>query len=133
MPPKVPKTIVVAMFFGGAIGASARYGIDLLLVAVPSSIIYSTLLVNLSGALLLGIVNNHRFFQSLHKKMFFGHGLLGSFTTMSALAVITATPELGLGANGFLYWLYVIAQLALGVLVYRAGLIFAQKLKRVKP
>jgi fluoride ion exporter CrcB/FEX len=124
---KTSLTIFPAMILGGAIGATARYAIELgLATRVTETDLWLTGIVNLLGATLLGFVNSHPFFQTLTRKMFFGHGLLGSFTTMSGLALITGGMEMGLGPFSFWYWLFVIAQLVLGVLVYEFGSRFAK-------
>ncbi|MBN8234818.1 CrcB family protein [Halobacillus kuroshimensis] len=73
--------------FGGFIGASLRYLIGLLFVNT-SGFPYSTLLVNLSGSFLLawltaGLINKYQL--AAEWKAFLGTGLIGSYTTFSAL------------------------------------------------
>ncbi|MFM7014648.1 MAG: fluoride efflux transporter FluC [Actinomycetota bacterium] len=116
MPQKLSFPILIAVFLGGGIGASARFGIELLLPTTNQEL-YLTTLVNLLGALALGFVNNHQFFSEPLRKHFVGPGFLGSFTTMSALAAIAA----GAGSDGLLYWIFVAGQLALGVALYILG------------
>ena len=109
------------LFLGGAIGAAARYAVELSVSGLPSYPLLATSIVNLLGAFALGIVNAHSFFQKPNLRLFYGVGLLGSFTTMSGLAAISAGADLGLGASAILYWLFVLAQLVIGVLVYGLG------------
>jgi CrcB protein len=71
---------------GGALGATARY---LLSLAAPG-LLWPTLVVNLSGAFALGIlagVLSARPSASPLWRPFLGTGVLGGFTTFSALAV----------------------------------------------
>jgi len=124
------KLIFLVMFLGGALGAGARYLIELSLSESQNQELVALALVNLAGAALLGFVNGHPFFGTLNKKIFFGHSFLGSFTTMSGLAAISAGANLGLSANGYWYWLYVFSQLVLGILVYALGLEIAKRVKK---
>ena len=134
-PPKNTKDsfsrlIFLIMFLGGALGAGARYLIEVLLTATQSQELVALALVNLGGAMLLGFVNGHPFFGTLNKKLFFGHGLLGSFTTMSGLVAIGGGVDLGLSADGYWYWLYVFTQLIIGILVYAIGLELAKRVQK---
>ncbi|WP_435182097.1 fluoride efflux transporter FluC [Halorussus sp. AFM4] len=68
---------------GGAIGAVLRYIIDQLLVHDRFS--FSTLVVNVAGSFILGLV----VFTSLDSEvaLFVGTGVCGSFTTYSSFSV----------------------------------------------
>jgi fluoride ion exporter CrcB/FEX len=123
----VSKQLLPLVFAGGAIGTSVRYSIELLAGNLPQGQIIVTSFVNLLGAALLGFVSVHKFFTSPKQQSFWGVGLLGGFTTMSGLAVITASAELGLSDLGAIYWLVVLMQLLIGVAAYRLGLIVAGK------
>jgi len=85
---------------GGAIGTAARIALGLL---VPDSggIPLSVLLANVAGSLLLGVLAA-RLPSSSATRVFAGTGLLGGFTTYSALAVGTVelwgqAPAVGVG------------------------------------
>lgn len=119
---KTKPILFFLLFLGGAIGATARYAVELSVSGLPSYPLIATSVVNLLGALALGVVNGHSYFAATNRKMFFGVGLLGSFTTMSGLAAISAGADLGLGASAIIYWLFVLAQLVVGVLLYGLGL-----------
>jgi fluoride ion exporter CrcB/FEX len=121
----VSKQLLPLVFAGGAFGTSLRYAIEILLGTLPQGQIIVTSFVNLLGAALLGHVSVHKFFASPTRQSFWGVGFLGGFTTMSGLALITAGAELGLSAEGPIYWLLVLAQLVIGVAAYRLGLIVA--------
>lgn len=117
-------TNIALVFAGGALGTLAR---ELLMLAVPSTgrLPLSILIANLSGALLLGLLlemlgrPGER--GSLHQRVraFLGTGVLGGFTTYSALAGATAVmlndglPLLALG--------YALGSVALGVLAAWLG------------
>lgn len=86
---------VLAVFLGGALGTMARLGADLLAQAWGWGAGWSTLVVNVVGSFLLGLlvarlpVSAPRWLRAG-----VGAGLLGGFTTFSALAfavVIHAT------------------------------------------
>jgi len=118
------------MFLGGALGASLRYAIEISLQGSIQPELIATSLVNLLGAGLLGFVNCYPWFRSLNRKVFFGHGLLGGFTTMSGLAAISASAEMGLGAGWYWYWLFVLAQLGLGLVSYALGIEIAKRVSK---
>lgn len=73
---------------GGAVGAGARHLVSVLLPAEPGGLPAATLLVNVVGCLLLGLLvarcAEHPVLRPL-----LGTGVLGGFTTFSALALQT--------------------------------------------
>lgn len=82
---------VLAVAIGGVIGTGARLGVDLLIPHdPPGSLAWSTVVVNVLGSFVLGLL-----VATLWKRPTFppwaraglGAGLLGSFTTFSAMAV----------------------------------------------
>ena len=79
--------IILLIFFGGGLGSVARYLlINYFNKIIPGSIPYSTILVNLLGALIIGIVYYFvatRVVLNEHLKIFFTIGFLGAFTTFS--------------------------------------------------
>lgn len=74
-----------AVAAGGALGTLARVGVDRALPVAPGGWPVATLLVNVSGALLLGVVltrvRDHR------ARALLGTGVLGAWTTFSTFAV----------------------------------------------
>lgn len=104
----ITRLLLVAA--GGTLGTAARMGIDLALPA-PGGFPLATLLVNIVGAFLIGVVMV-RMPQATGTRLFLATGVLGGFTTYSAFGVGTlalweSTPALAL--------LYAAASLALGV------------------
>jgi len=74
--------LVWLVFAGGAIGSLVRgfitaFGADLL----------STLIVNVLGAAILGLIQHAPHFEGASKQAFFATGFCGGFTTLSGIAV----------------------------------------------
>lgn len=81
--------VIAAISLGGALGTLARYAIAVEFPVAPRQIPWSTLIVNLSGSFLIGIVmflvlrgSSNRFLRP-----FVVIGVLGGFTTFSTFAV----------------------------------------------
>lgn len=82
--------LLVAVAAGGVLGAEARYGIEVVLPHAPAAFPWSTVLINASGCLLIGLLmvlvleltSPHRLVRP-----FLGVGVLGGFTTFSTFAV----------------------------------------------
>ncbi|MBM08442.1 MAG: fluoride efflux transporter CrcB [Magnetovibrio sp.] len=82
---------LIAVMVGGALGAAARY---LMMLSVGSwfenGFLLGTILVNVVGALLLGgliEITNQLWSPSPMIRMFLITGILGSFTTFSAITL----------------------------------------------
>lgn len=85
VPLRVPVSFAL-VFLGGAVGTGLRYAADLSVGRIgdwPAA----TLLVNLLGAFALGWLYGRT--RSRHWRLLLGTGVLGGFTTYSALAVQT--------------------------------------------
>lgn len=102
-----------AIALGGAVGATAR---AVVAETLPGAAPLATLLVNVSGALLLGLLLART--TSPLRRDLLGTGLLGAWTTFSALAV--EIEELLRTAPG-LAALYATATLAAGLGAARLG------------
>ena len=76
---------------GAAIGSLARYAVALLVPTTNATQVpWHTLMVNVIGALLIGIcASNASVMASEARRIFLMTGVLGGFTTFSALAVET--------------------------------------------
>ena len=75
---------------GGALGALARWGVSRALPSSPGHWPWATLLVNLSGCVLIGVllaVLLARFPGNAWLRPFLAVGVLGGYTTYSAFAV----------------------------------------------
>ena len=85
--------VLTAIAIGGALGAPARYGISKLMPVGADGFPWATLVINLSGAFVLGVFLTlvvERFPPSEYLRPFFAVGFLGAYTTFSTLAVETA-------------------------------------------
>jgi fluoride exporter len=83
---------------GGAIGSGARYGVNLMFARlIGAGFPWSTLVVNVCGCLAMGIIAGllqTRSHLSDEMRLFLTTGILGGFTTFSALALdVTALTD----------------------------------------
>jgi CrcB protein len=112
---------------GGALGALARWALAEALPHSPGGWPWSTLLVNLLGCLLIGVllaVLLARFPESPWLRPFLAVGVLGGFTTYSTFA--TDVVRLADTGHVVLAAAYVLASVVGGVLAVLAGLLVAR-------
>jgi CrcB protein len=114
---------------GGAIGAPARYGIDVLLPTSTHGFPAATYIINVSGALLLGLL--YTFVQARYPadrlvRAFFGTGLLGAYTTFSTYMVETAL--LTRGGYAGLSALYLFGSVIAGLLAAVLGVALGRRI-----
>lgn len=86
--------LVTAVAAGGALGALARHGLDVLWPPSAPGVSWTTLAVNVSGSLLIGLLMEliaHRRPVNRFVRPFWGAGFLGGYTTFSAYAMDTVT------------------------------------------
>jgi fluoride exporter len=89
---------LVAVAVGGAVGTLLRAGVDAALPHAPGGLTLSTLLANVVGSLLLGILVGWGSARVPGwARAGLGSGLLGAFTTYSAFAV--SVVQLGVGGS----------------------------------
>jgi fluoride ion exporter CrcB/FEX len=116
--------LLLAIFFGGALGSALRYlvflGVEGSSLTEPEIALVATSIVNLLGAFFLGFVQA-RNLPSSPKLAFWGTGVAGGFTTMSGLTLVTHQQNLGPFGNGTIFWLAVVLQLILGILAFWLG------------
>ncbi|WP_030762887.1 FluC/FEX family fluoride channel [Streptomyces sp. NRRL F-2664] len=84
--------VLAAVAAGGAVGASARYGVSLLWPAPAGAFPWATLWINASGCLLIGVLmvligEGGRAVPHPLLRPFAGVGVLGGFTTFSTYAL----------------------------------------------
>lgn len=105
----------LAVVAGGAVGTLLRVGVN---AVVPvTTFPLATLLVNLLGAYLLGRLAGSMPHAPPRIRAFVGTGVLGSFTTFSALAV----DVVALGHQPLLLVVYALATLVGGLTLARLG------------
>jgi len=114
------RAIYGVVFVGGMLGAAGRLGLSALLAT--GSLPWAVLLANLAGAFALGFLferlREHRI-QGSTRWAFWGPGLLGAFTTFSALQ-LEAVDYMRAG-NAWHGVLYLVMSIALGVPVAACG------------
>lgn len=119
--------VYVLAALGGALGALARWGVATALPHSPGGWPWATLLVNVTGCLLIGVllaVLLARYPSSPWLRPFLATGVLGGYTTYSTFAVDTIAlvdagrPVLAVG--------YVLASVLGGVLAVVAGLLIGR-------
>jgi CrcB protein len=84
------RAVLAAVALGGILGAEARYGLSRALTHPPDGFPWSTLAINLTGCLLIGVLMAVlRRLRRPHRlaRPFLGTGLLGGYTTYSTFAV----------------------------------------------
>ena len=124
------RYVLPVIAVGGVLGACARYGLAQAVPAQPGSIPWTTLSINVSGSLLIGVLmvfvvevgGAHPLLRP-----FIGVGVLGGFTTFSTYTVETTVLLHGGHATVALAYLLVtpvatLAGVAAGVLLTRAAL-----------
>jgi CrcB protein len=121
--------VLGAIAVGGALGAEARYGVALLLPHAPGAWPWATLLTNVSGCLLIGVLMvlvTERFRAHPLVRPLLGVGFLGGYTTFSTYAVdaVTAVDSGRVGPA----LLYVVATPVLAVAAATAGIAVARAL-----
>ena len=111
---------------GGALGALARWAVATALPSSPAGWPWATLLVNLSGCLLLGVlfaVLAARFPRSEWPRPLLAVGVLGGYTTYSAFAVeVVRLAESGAAVTAVAY---VVVSVVGGISAVAAGTLAA--------
>ncbi len=124
----------VAAALGGALGALGRWGVAEALPSEPDAWPWATLLVNLTGCLVLGLLIGLVFARSPDSpwlRPFLGTGVLGGYTTFSAFAVetvqLTDAGRPGVAAG------YVLVSVVGGVAASALGLLAGRAAARPRP
>ena len=120
--------VVAVVAVGGVLGAEARYGLATALPHTPGAWPWSTLLANVSGCLLIGVLMvlvTERYAAHPLLRPLLGVGVLGGYTTFSTYAVDTVTAvDVGRAGVALLYVavtpLLALAAAAAGIAVTRA-------------
>lgn len=121
--------LVLLVFAGGVIGTAAREAV-VLAAAVESGIPWGVLTVNLGGSFALGMLigalgRREETPRRRDVRLFVGTGVIGGFTTYSALATDTA---LLLQAEPVAGVLYAVGSVAAGLAVAALGMLLGRRL-----
>ena len=83
--------LLAVIAVGGVLGAEARYGVGRLVTHSATALPWSTILINVTGSLLLGVLMGVIETRGAHRLLrpFVGVGILGGYTTFSTFAVDT--------------------------------------------
>jgi CrcB protein len=87
---RAPWSVLSVIALGGALGALARYGLQLAFPTGPAGFPWATFAINVVGCLLIGGVAVLALRVLAHRPLvrpFFGVGILGGFTTFSTYVV----------------------------------------------
>lgn len=120
--PRADARTVMLVALGGALGTLARYELSLVAPVRPGTFPATTLVINVVGALLLGVLLGAvlRSAPDDHvMRPLLGVGFLGGFTTFSTFTVETI--QLVRHEQAALAAIYVIASIAIGLAAARAG------------
>jgi fluoride exporter len=123
-----PK-VLAAIAVGGFIGAWGRYELQLAWAPGPEHLPWATVVINTSGAFLLGLVLTVLLNQTktrTYLRPFFCVGVLGAWTTMSSFAV--QTDLLVKGAHVAVAVGYVAATVMGGLTMTWTGIVVARRL-----
>ncbi|MFO1137547.1 MAG: fluoride efflux transporter CrcB [Paracoccus sp. (in: a-proteobacteria)] len=106
---------------GGAIGASARYGVNIMATRLVPGLPVGTLVVNVLGCMAMGLLASGLALRGgQHLAPFLLTGVLGGFTTFSAFALDTTV--LWQRGDSGLAMGYVLASVVLSLAAVSAGL-----------
>jgi CrcB protein len=115
MTTRTEPQVIGAIAIGGALGASARYGVAQLVAVSPDSFPWATFWTNITGSFALGVVLAlvlERFPPSRYARAFAATGFLGAYTTYSTFAV--ETDLLVKDGHAVTAMAYVVATLVMG-------------------
>ncbi|MFV0388348.1 MAG: fluoride efflux transporter CrcB [Pyrinomonadaceae bacterium] len=120
---------ILAVGFGGAIGAITRYGLNLSPISKISQVFpFSTFFANVLGSFLIGflfVFLTARFPDSDTLKLFLLVGVLGGFTTFSSYELeIWTLFEQGRSVNALIY---LFTSLILGFFAVAFGIFIARR------
>lgn len=119
--------VLAAIALGGAIGATARYGLGQAIPTASNGFPTATFVINIVGSLLLGfviVISLERLPPTRYLRPFLATGVIGSFTTFSTFAVENV--QLVHGGAILVPALYIPATLAGGIMASWAGIVAAR-------
>ncbi|GAA6526330.1 fluoride efflux transporter CrcB [Intrasporangium sp. DVR] len=125
--------VLAVIALGGALGAAARYGTGQLWPTTPGGLPWATLVVNVAGSFLLGLLMVYVtdvWPPRRYVRPFLGVGVLGGFTTFSAYALDARALLADGRATAALA--YVAGTLALALAAVVAGALVGRVLTRAR-
>jgi CrcB protein len=124
-----PQTHLVAVFAGGIVGSALRLGLDLVVPHADHQFPVSTLVINVLGSFVLGWLTGGLFRRGVSSvvKAAVGPGVLGSFTTFSAVILALLLLAASTPSGVLLAVVYLVATLALGFGAALFGLLLGER------
>jgi CrcB protein len=112
-----PLAHLCAVFFGGIVGSALRLGLDTALPHSDEQFPTSTLVINVIGSFVLGWLTGGLFSRGVSSivKAALGPGMLGSFTTFSAVMLALVLLTVSTPSQMLLAVVYLVATLVLGL------------------
>jgi len=124
----VESAVLATVALGGVIGSLGRYAVGVALPHQGGDFPWATLVVNVTGAFSMGLLVAYLVDRpGVHRlaRPFVGVGLLGGWTTFSALAVDAV--QLGHAGQEQAALVYVAATFLVGTLAVAAGSLLGQR------
>ncbi|SMG41623.1 fluoride efflux transporter FluC [Agreia pratensis] len=127
-----PLVHLLAVFLGGVLGSALRLGLDLAIPHADQQFPVDTLLINTVGSFVLGWLTAGVFRRGMSSivKAAVGPGLLGSFTTFSAVILALVLLTVSGPDQLILAVVYLVATLSLGLGAAFLGLRLAERRDR---
>jgi CrcB protein len=122
--------VIVGVALGGALGASARYGLDLLIERRSTAVFpWSTFTINVTGCFLMGIVtaalvDRHHLPPWIRVGLVVG--VIGGYTTFSTF--VQETWDIGDIHHAGIALAYVVASVGVGLAVLYLGMLAGRRL-----
>jgi CrcB protein len=112
-----PLAHLIAVFLGGIVGSALRLGVDLAIPHSDAQFPLSTLVINVIGSFALGVLTGGLFRRRASSlvRAAVGPGLLGSFTTFSAVILALVLLTVSNPTQAALAAVYLVATLVLGL------------------
>ncbi|WP_373453548.1 MULTISPECIES: fluoride efflux transporter FluC [unclassified Rhodococcus (in: high G+C Gram-positive bacteria)] len=130
-PLHVQPAAIAAVALGGLMGTGIRYGAESAFPFVSGSFPFTTLVINITGAFILGMLLERLALSGPDSgwrrriRLCIGTGVLGSYTTYSSFALETV--ELLRDHRAVAAALYLSISLVIGTLAAGAGIVVAQR------
>ena len=122
--------VIVGVALGGALGSSARYGLDRLIERSSSAVFpWSTFTINITGCFLIGLISAalvERHHLPAWIRIGLVVGVVGGYTTFSTFA--QETLDLGEFHHVVVATAYVAASIAVGIAAAYAGGVVGRQL-----